>query len=128
MTDFQFDENDINDIVSTINSLFRVNESTGEVMINRNRLSKGTSISWGEGITVRTPNFPSLFLEELKARLNNLSVISDNDDEEFTVLSYNNCEIEMTTSTDFWGEDTFFYFEITAFPNDTPYASDEDEA
>ena len=69
-------------------------------------------IYWGDGLMPCTENFHPLLLEEMAKHLEEMEVISD-DDDDFTAFVYNNCEIKMTSSTGFSrGFDTFFTFKI----------------
>jgi hypothetical protein len=126
MTNSQFDEHDIRDIVLTIDSLFKYDEND-DIYVNRDKLHAGVMVYWGHGISTRTPNFHSDLLKEISSNLYyaDMSVISE-DDYTTTVL-YNECEIEMKLSSTFHGEQTYFTFKIISYPNDTPCVSDAED-
>jgi hypothetical protein len=126
MTELLFDEHDIRDIVLTIDSLFKYDDSDS-IYINKRKLQAEVMIDWGHNITARMPNFHSDLLKEISSNLyfKDMSVIYE--DNYSTTMLYNDCEIEMKFSSTFYGEQTHFNFKIVAYPNDTPYVSDAED-
>lgn len=130
MAELKFSENNIYDIVTTIDSLFRYTDNgngTDDIELNRFYLCKVVMINWENGITSNIPNFLSLLLKEIADNLylSDMKHIFDGDS---ITLLYNDCEIEMDLTNDNNGKETFFYFNILAYPNDTPCVSDDDNA
>ena len=125
MTELQFDESNIRDIVLTLESLF-IYEENDDIYVNRDKLNVGVMVHWEHGITSKISNFHSNLLKEISSNVkyDDLSVIIN--DKYLTLLLYNDCEIEMKLFSTFYGEQTYITFKIVAYPNDTPCVSDDE--
>ena len=116
MSELQFDQDDISEIIQTIESMFEYDEvldETKKAIAHPFKYgSEEVMIYWcGEMLPI-TPNFYSLLLEEMAKRLQGMKVIDDTD--HLTSFVYNNCLIEMTSTTSFRRRtfNTVFAFEI----------------
>ena len=112
MSELQFDKDEILDIVSTIDSLFKYEDDDKTKKVHPILHETSTMIYWCEGIIPSTPNFHSLLLQEIAKYLPGMKVIFESDSS--TSLLYNECVISMKSSTGFrhGSFDTSFTFTI----------------
>ena len=116
MSELQFDQDDISEIIQTIESMFEYDEvldETKKAIIHPVKYAtEEIMIYWcGEMLPI-TPNFYSMLLEEMAKHLQGMKVIDDTD--HLTSFVYNNCLIDMTSTTSFRRGtfNTVFAFEI----------------
>ena len=115
MSELQFDQDDISEIIQTIESMFEYDEvidETKKAIAHPVEYKKSIMIYWCGEIVPCTPNYHSLLLEEMAKRLSGIKVTIDTED--LTSFVYHNCVIEMTSSTGYHRGlfDTFFTFKI----------------
>ena len=83
----------------------------------------GIMIYWSSDFNPSTPNFETVLIDILIAKVDGLELIAN--DEEMTTFMLNDCEITMNYEVDFRCSESWFYFTLACCPNDTPNCEDE---